>query len=205
MKKPSKSDFGVFIIENGVLIECIPPKRVKEIHLPRLVKVIGESAFINCNSTTSITLPDSVTEIGESAFKGCEALETVNIPNSVKRIGAYAFYGCKALKNITIPNSVTRIGECAFAFCESLNINISGSVMITPEKRNQDRKDWLMRKYPIGTRVKITELINVEPHLPSGSTGTVVGYDDQPALLMDWDNGSSLSLLPFEGDEFETM
>ena len=28
-----------------------------------------------------------------------------------------------------------------------------------------------------------------------GMKGTVVAVDDQPALLVDWDNGSSLSLL----------
>lgn len=28
-----------------------------------------------------------------------------------------------------------------------------------------------------------------------GTKGTVVGVDDQPALLVHWDNGSSLSLL----------
>lgn len=75
---------------------------------------------------------------------------------------------------------------------------------MTHTERMRWRKDVLKRKYPIGTRVKLKSLVNDEPHLPAGTMGTVVGYDDQPALLMNWDNGSSLSLLPFEGDEFET-
>lgn len=75
---------------------------------------------------------------------------------------------------------------------------------MTSEERIKYRKSILMRDYPIGQRVKLTELVNEEPHLPPGTMGTVVGYDDQPALLMSWDNGSSLSLLPFEGDRFET-
>ena len=29
-----------------------------------------------------------------------------------------------------------------------------------------------------------------------GLRGTVIGVDDQPALLMEWDNGRTLSLLP---------
>lgn len=77
--------------------------------------------------------------------------------------------------------------------------------MTTSERRRQNRKERLMRDYPIGTRVKLRELANVEPNLPTGTVGTVVGYDDQPALLMSWDNGSSLSLLPFEGDRFVTQ
>lgn len=75
---------------------------------------------------------------------------------------------------------------------------------MTTKERIAWRKDALIRKYPIGTRVRLKSLVNDEPHLPSGTWGTVVGYDDQPALLMNWDNGSGLSLLPFEGDEFET-
>lgn len=76
--------------------------------------------------------------------------------------------------------------------------------MTTSERKMQNRKARLMRDYPIGTRVKLRELANEEPNLPTGTVGTVVGYDDQPALLMSWDNGSSLSLLPFEGDRFVT-
>ena len=32
-------------------------------------------------------------------------------------------------------------------------------------------------------------------HLKPGMKGTVVGMDDQPALLVNWDNGGNLSLL----------
>lgn len=67
------------------------------------------------------------------------------------------------------------------------------------------KKEMLKRCYPIGTRIKVVCLVNDEPTLPAGSTGTVVGYDDTPSLLMRWDNGSSLSLLPYEGDKFEIV
>lgn len=73
---------------------------------------------------------------------------------------------------------------------------------ITATKR---RKEALKNMYPIGTRVKVISLVNEEPNLPDGTIGTVVGYDDQPALLVRWDNGSSLSLLPYEGDNFEKV
>ena len=49
--------------------------------------------------------------------------------------------------------------------------------------------------YPPGTRVEVTYLCNEEEHLKPGMKGTVVAVDDQPALLVDWDNGGSLSLL----------
>ena len=50
-------------------------------------------------------------------------------------------------------------------------------------------------QYPPGTRVEVVALCNEEEHLKPGMKGTVVGVDDQPALLVNWDNGSSLSLL----------
>lgn len=71
---------------------------------------------------------------------------------------------------------------------------------MTTKERITQKKDELMRKYPIGTRIRLKKLVNDEPHLPPSTCGTVIGYDDQPSLLMNWDNGSSLSLLPFEGD-----
>ena len=60
------------------------------------------------------------------------------------------------------------------------------------------RKDFVERmrnQYPPGTRVEVISLCNEEEHLKPGTKGTVVGVDDQPALLVHWDNGSSLSLL----------
>ena len=50
-------------------------------------------------------------------------------------------------------------------------------------------------QYPPGTRVEVISLCNEEEHLKPGMKGTVVGVDDQPVLLVHWDNGSSLSLL----------
>ena len=53
----------------------------------------------------------------------------------------------------------------------------------------------MQEKYPPGTRVEVVSLCNEEEHLKPGMKGTEVAVDDQPALLVNWDNGSSLSLL----------
>ena len=60
------------------------------------------------------------------------------------------------------------------------------------------RRDFVERmraQYPPGTRVEVISFCNEEEHLKPGMKGTVVGVDDQPALLVNWDNGGSLSLL----------
>ncbi len=107
---------------------------------------IGNYAFQNCSSLTSLTIPDSVTEIGEAVFYGCSSLKEFkgkfasedgrclvidgklvafatfgltqySIPDSVTSIGDYAFYDCTSLTSVTIGNSVTSIGGDAFKNC----------------------------------------------------------------------------------------
>ena len=84
------------------------------------VTSIGDSAFFDCTSLTSVTIPDSVTSIGEYAFYDCTSLTSVTIPDSVTSIGDGAFSYCESLTSVTIPDSVTSIGWHAFDGCTSL-------------------------------------------------------------------------------------
>ena len=88
--------------------------------IPQGIKIIGDWAFNDCDSLTSITIPDSVTSIGEYAFSSCYSLTTITIPDSVISIGDSAFIRCTSLTSITIPDSVTFIGSGAFSDCDSL-------------------------------------------------------------------------------------
>ena len=81
---------------------------------------IGNNAFTDCTSLTSVTIPNSVTSISDGAFGGCGGLTSVTIPDSVRGIGENAFTDCTSLTSVTIPNSVTSIGEYAFSNCTSL-------------------------------------------------------------------------------------
>ena len=88
------------------------------------VTSIGDRAFYNCTSLTSVTISNSVTSIGEYAFFNCTSLTSVTIPNSVTTIGDYTFGGCTSLTSVTIPNSVTSIGEGAVASTGLTSITI---------------------------------------------------------------------------------
>ena len=120
---------------------------------------IGNEAFGNCTSLTSIAIPDSVTEIGEWVFAGCSSLKAFygkfassdnrclivdgilnafapaglteyTIPDSVTSIGESAFENCELLTSVTIPDSVTSIGDWAFCNCSSLtSVTIPDSVI----------------------------------------------------------------------------
>ena len=76
--------------------------RVKSAVIAEGVTSIGDSAFCNCTSLTSVTIPNSVTSIGEFAFRGCSSLTSVTIPNSVTSIGDGAFASCTSLTGIRV-------------------------------------------------------------------------------------------------------
>ena len=84
------------------------------------VTSIGDYAFEECTSLTSVTIGDSVTSIGYSAFRSCYSLTSVTIGDSVTSIGSSAFRGCTSLTSVTIPDSVTDIKSYAFYGCTSL-------------------------------------------------------------------------------------
>lgn len=84
------------------------------------VTTIGEEAFANCSTLTSVTIPESVTYIGRNAFHGCVGFENVIIPNSVTELGEGAFTGCDGLLSVTIGEGVTVIRDYVFSFCEQL-------------------------------------------------------------------------------------
>ena len=117
---------GVKVIGNNAFCNS---KSLTSINIPNGVTTIGNRAFAGCKSLTSINIPNSVTTIGGGAFAECNSLTSINIPDSVTTIGKEAFIRCRSLTNINIPNSVTTIGACAFSGCESLTcINIPNSV-----------------------------------------------------------------------------
>ncbi len=111
---------------------------------------IGNDAFYEVTSLTSVAIPASVTSIGNDVFhywrldrchhpqrrhqhraeciRLCTSLTSVAIPDSVVSIGDSAFVECQLLNNVTIPNGVTSIGDSTFMGCGLTNVVISNSV-----------------------------------------------------------------------------
>lgn len=52
----------------------------------------------------------------------------------------------------------------------------------------------LRRQYPVGTRIELVRMDDVQAP-PPGTGGTVLGVDDIGSLLIRWDNGSGLNVV----------
>ena len=132
VKYAVEGGYLTFDKKTGTVTDCDPS--VTKANIPHTIKgvtvtSIGDQAFYNCTSLTSVTIPDSVTSIGDRAFRCCISLTSVTIPDSVTSIGEEAFYGCWDLTRLTIPGSVTSIDKDAFCFCSSLtSVTIPDSV-----------------------------------------------------------------------------
>ena len=55
-----------------------------EVTIPEGVQSIGDYAFYDCNSLTSLTLPSSLQSIGDSAFCDCSSLTSLYIPTGTE-------------------------------------------------------------------------------------------------------------------------
>ncbi len=100
--------------------DIIIPEKVNYMNRTRKVTSIGERAFYERRSLTSVTISNSVTSIGGGAFYGCSSLTSIIVPNSVKYIGKSTFEECTSLTSVILPNSVTLIDNWTFRGCSSL-------------------------------------------------------------------------------------
>jgi hypothetical protein len=98
----SFADKTVEISKNGAEYsgDIIIPNTVTNSNIEYSVTSIGNGAFLDCSSLTSIDLPESLSLIGYRVFVGCSSLTSIELPSLVKEIGDYAFAGCHSLKTV---------------------------------------------------------------------------------------------------------
>lgn len=56
------------------------------------------------------------------------------------------------------------------------------------------QKEEMLLRYPIGTKVKLIEMDDVQAPIP-GTFGTIISIDDIGDLMVSWGDGSSLKLI----------
>lgn len=68
---------------------------------------------------------------------------------------------------------------------------------------NKDTLSRLREQYPAGTRIVLLKMDDSQAP-PVGAKGTVAGVDDIGNIMVRWDNGSGLNLVP-EVDEYRIV
>lgn len=101
----------------------------------RKVTEIGDDAFANNTTLTSVIIPEGVISIGDyddycggnsegiwpcRAFANCTALQHISLPDSLTFIGQNVFSGCSSLTEINLPKGIEFISEYLFQDCTSL-------------------------------------------------------------------------------------
>lgn len=135
---------------------------------------LGDNAFRNCTSLTTIELPKGCTihdstftdcvklksvvfdgsEIGPFAFRDCEQLKNISLGDGINKISAAAFYNCSALETIDLPNSVKAIGSHAFCGCNALKqISVPNGVTMIPN--NAFERCYVLKTVDIPESVQI--------------------------------------------------
>ena len=75
--------------------------RLETISIPEGITIIKPAALAGWNGKKMV-IPESTTSIGNYAFYDCASLTSIVIPASVSEIGFFAFGGCEGLTSITV-------------------------------------------------------------------------------------------------------
>jgi uncharacterized repeat protein (TIGR02543 family) len=105
------------IIGDTAFLNCIA---IESMHVSTALQYIGERAFGDCQALISFDMPAGVTTIGIGAFINDQQLKSIVIPEGITNIYADTFRQCYALESVTLPDSLQVIGSCAFMYCMSL-------------------------------------------------------------------------------------
>ena len=87
-----------------------------EIYIPDSVTVIGDEAFLDCESLAHVRLSENITQIFNFTFCSCQSLWQINIPKNVRTIydNAFSYTG---LVDVVIPEGVNKIKKNVFSGC----------------------------------------------------------------------------------------
>lgn len=101
--------------------------------MPDGLLTIGNSAFNNCGSLTSVTVPESVVRIMTFAFADCESLEKIIVSGNNKiytdndgvlfnknKMTLVQYPAGKTETEYSVPDTVKTIGMGAFIYCKNL-------------------------------------------------------------------------------------
>ncbi len=120
-----------------------------------IIETRTNTLIIGCKNST---IPNSVIKIGEYAFWNCKTLSSIIIPEGVTTIGRSAFWECSGLISVIIPKSVITIEDGAFMDCRSLQTIQYNGTSSEWHKISKGR-DWHRNIYT--TKIKCIDEVNL--------------------------------------------
>ncbi|BCP64767.1 hypothetical protein SUT503_18250 [Streptococcus parasuis] len=100
---------------------------IKEVILPKELKIIGSGAFRSTNNLKEIDLGDKLEELREEAFQ-YSGLTRVTLPDSLTVFGYRAFANSSFLREVKLPDTLITIPEEAFRDTGLTSLTLPGSV-----------------------------------------------------------------------------
>ena len=90
-----------------------------ELEIPEAVEgmpvtAVGNVAFSNGGSLTSVIIPDSVTRVDSDAFSGCYNLRHIDFGDGIRVLPHCVCHTCVRLESVVFPRYLESIGSCAF-------------------------------------------------------------------------------------------
>ncbi len=111
---------------------------IKKVYFPSTIEEIGDSAFIGSGVETVVfaEAAEGAThvayKIGNNAFSNCNSLTTLTFAEGLESIGSNAFYSYSRIKveNIKLPASLKKIGAYAFQSCNLVNVTFAENSLL---------------------------------------------------------------------------
>ncbi len=114
-KRYSSKDGVLFNAKKTKLITYPAAKKDTEYKIPKSVKKIAGSAFLQCHNLEYVEIPNGLEKM--VSFHGCVSLEMIKIPEGLENAGSYE--ECYALKSVVIPSSVKEMSKYTFNLCRN--------------------------------------------------------------------------------------
>ncbi|HFI0457403.1 TPA: leucine-rich repeat protein [Streptococcus suis] len=100
---------------------------IKEVILPKELKVIGSGAFLSTPNLEEIDLGEKLEELGREAFRN-SGLTHITLPDSLTSFGYAAFADSSSLQSVRLPDTLTTVPEEAFRDTGLTSLTLPSSV-----------------------------------------------------------------------------
>lgn len=109
--------------ENSVFVNC---KNLKSIDIPASVTTLGRWIFEGCPlkfENNKLVIPSKVESIGERAFSDCKSITSIELPEGLKEIKPTAFGNIENISEIVLPSTLEKMADCAFCYYNSSKLS----------------------------------------------------------------------------------